>query len=113
MAYSIIPLTTDPSQSFQCTIPIDGKNITLTFLIRYNDIAKYWTMGISDASGNLLIDSLPLVTGEYPAANILAQYAYLGIGSAVVLNIGNLPADRPDDTNLGADYYLVWGDTVV
>lgn len=112
MAYSIIPLTTDPSQSFQCTIPIDGKNITLTFLIRYNDIAKYWTMGISDSNGNLVIDNLPLVTGKYPAADLLSQYKYLGIGSATVVNISNLPTARPDDTNLGVDFYLVWSDTI-
>ncbi len=111
MANQIIPLTTDPNQTFQTTLTVDGKNITLTFDLRYNEEAGCWIMGIEDADGNLLLDSVPLVPGKYPAANILAQHAYLGIGSAYIINTANSSADHPDDTNLGTDFVLVWGDT--
>jgi hypothetical protein len=112
MAYKIVPLTTDPNQSFTITLPIDSINITLGLGIRYNLVANYWVMSVSDSDGNLLIDSLPLVTGEYPASDILGQYEYLGIGSAFVVNVSNIDEDLPTDTTLGTDFYLMWGDRV-
>ncbi len=109
----IIPLTTKPNQTFNCTIPIDGENRPLSFKLRYNSIAKYWNLTIIDGrTKETLIDAIPLMTREYPAANLLEQYDYLGLGSAVIVREGNLPAENPNDTNLGSEYYLVWGDTV-
>lgn len=110
----IIPLSTTPNQTFNCTVPIDGKNRPLSFKLRYNSIAKYWNLTVIDARTKAtLIDALPIVVGEYPAANLLEQYDYLNLGSAVVVKEGDLNrAENPDDTNLGSEYYLVWGDTV-
>lgn len=110
----IIPLSTAPNQTFNCTVPIDGKNRPLSFKLRYNSIAKYWNLTVIDArTGATLIDALPIMVGEYPAANLLEQYDYLNLGSAVVVKEGDLErAENPDDTNLGTEYYLVWGDTV-
>lgn len=110
----IIPLSTAPNQTFNCTVPIDGKNRPLSFKLRYNNIAKYWNLTVIDARTKAtLIDALPIMVGEYPAANLLEQYDYLNLGSAVVVKEGDLDrAANPDDTNLGSEYYLVWGDTV-
>lgn len=110
----IIPLSTAPNQTFNCTLPIDGKNRPLSFKLRYNTIAKYWNLTVIDARTNeTIIDALPIMVGEYPAANLLEQYDYLNLGSAVVVREGDLKqAVNPDDTNLGTEYYLVWGDTV-
>lgn len=114
MAYRILPLVTGANQSFTCTLPIDGKNITLTFTITYNGIGGYWFMTITDPkTKETILDGVPLLPGEYPAADILGQYSYLGIGSAVVLPTSSIASDTPDDTNLGSDFVLVWGDTVV
>lgn len=113
MSYNIVPLTTDPNQNFTCTVPVDAKNLTLKFVLRYNTEADYWLMSVSDAqTSQTYIDSLPLITGNYPAADLLEQYAYLGIGSATVVKIGSISGDIPDDTVLGTDFVLVWGDTV-
>jgi hypothetical protein len=110
----VIPLTTEPNQRFQCTIPIDGDNRRLSLELRYNAIAEYWNMTIHDpALRRTLIDSLPILVGEYPAANLLEQYTYLNLGSATVVAVG--PADEyanPDDTTLGTNYMLVWGDSI-
>jgi len=76
-------------------------------------MANYWVATIADVStGQIILDSLPLVTGQYPAANLLGQYAYLGLGSAVVLNMENSPLDYPDSETLGTIFLLAWGDTV-
>ena len=109
-----IPLTTEPNQSFKITIPVNGKNLELKLIVRFNTIANYWVMTVIDVlSDDILIDSLPLLTGQYPAANILEQYAYLEIGSAVIINTSTMDiSDEPNDKNLGTDYILVWGDNL-
>ena len=110
--YNIIPLTAEPNQSFVCTIPVDSKNVTLFFQLRYNDIAGYWVMTLTDAStGVILLDSVPVLTGEYPAADLLGQYQYLLLGSAVLINDSGDVLDTPSDLNMGVDYKLVWSDS--
>lgn len=111
MAYKIIPLTPDPDQTFSCTIPVDSKNVSLFFRFRHNTIAGYWVATITNATtGNTLIDSLPVLTGEYPAADLLVQYQHLSVGSAFLVNRSNDAIDTPSDANLGSDYVLAWGD---
>lgn len=108
---SIIPLTNAPNQAFLVSLTVDGKLLALQIGIRYNEIASYWVLTISDAAGNLLLDSIPMLTGAYPAANILGQYAYLKIGSAFLVNASGIAKDNPDATNLGSDFQLIWDDT--
>jgi len=112
MAYVTIPLTTEPDQSFICTVPVDGKNISLLFRLRYNTQGGYWWLGLSDPNtAEQYLDSLPLLPAMYPAANLLP--AYMELGSAYVVPTGTNITGSPDDTNLGADYVLVWGDTAM
>lgn len=108
--YYELPITSDPDQTFSCTIPINGKNVTLNFRLRYNDQAGFWWLTISDQSGNILLDSLPLLSPASPNGNILEQYQYLGIGSAYLIKTGSLPDDSPNSSNLGTDFKLLWGD---
>jgi hypothetical protein len=105
-----VPLDNSPNQTFRVTLNVDGKSLTLNLSIRFNSMAGYWVMTIWDASGNMLLDSIPLLTGEWPAANLLAQYGYLKIGSAFVISNG-APIDYPDSTTLGNQFELWWGDT--
>lgn len=107
-----IPLTSSPNQDLQVSIPIDGKNVILRLKIRYNTVGNYWWMTVRDKDGNVLIDSLPLLTGEHYSSDILKPYRYLGLGSAVVINIGDATLDYPDSTTLGVNFILVWGDTL-
>jgi len=112
MSFKIIPLTSDPYQSFITTIPVDGKNLKLKLGISYNSSAEYWTMSITDpVTGKLILDGIPLLTGGYPAADLLGQFGYLGLGRATIVNVGNSTMDSPDDTNLGTDFLLAWGDS--
>lgn len=112
MGYKIIPLTSDPDQQFSCTIPVDGKNVKLYFRLRYNTEGGYWWMSVTK-DGIMLVDALPLLYNEFPAADMLEQYSYFGIGSACICKSSNTDkSDRPTENNLGADFVLVWGDTV-
>jgi hypothetical protein len=71
-------------------------------------------MGIADVNNNILISEVPLLTGTYPAANILGQFQYMNIGSAYLLNVsnGSTTLDYPNGQDLGTDFVLLWGDNV-
>lgn len=112
MALQKIPVNSDPDQSFDCAVDVDGKNITLKLNFKYNEVAEYWIMKVSDSDSVLLIDSIPLLGGTYPDNNLLDQYSYLGIGSAYIVKSSTLDSDYPDSTNLGTGYYLLWGDNI-
>ncbi len=111
MSAQFVPLTNSPNQSFLTTLEVDGNPLTLQLAIRYSEIAGYWLMSVSNASGSLLVDSVPLITGYYPAANLLGQQAYLAIGSAFLINASGVSQDYPDWSNLGSDFVLLWDDT--
>lgn len=112
MSTQLIPLTTSPNQTFQSTLAVDGKNITLEFNLKYNEIAEYWVMKITNSDKVILLDSIPLVPGNDSAGNILEQYGYLGIGSAFIVKASAIADDRPNDMTLGNQFILVWGDTL-
>jgi len=109
----IVPLTSSPQQSFSVTLQVDGAALTLNLAINWNAMAGYWVMSISNSAGVLLLDSIPLITGWYPGANILAQYGYLKIGSCFILNEGNSDSDYPGINDLGSNFQMLWDDTPV
>ena len=67
-----------------------------------------WMMDVSDQYGKPLVSSVPLITGVWPAANVLAPWDYLRIGSAFIINQTGGASDIPDDTNLGSAYQMLW-----
>ena len=109
MASQLVPLNTAPNQTFTVQLIVDGKPLTLNLALSYSAMSGWWQMQISDATGLTLIASVPLITGLYPAANLLAQYGYLGIGSAFILNTGGGANDYPSANNLPS-FSLLWGD---
>jgi len=111
MSLQLLPVDSSPNQSFQSKLSINDVNITLKFNIRFNEIANYWCMTVSDpATGIHYITDVPLLAGDYPAGNMLQQVAYLGIGSCFVFNVGGSQDDSPTKDNLGTDFIIVWGD---
>lgn len=113
MSYQILPLTSDPNQTFQSMLSVDGNNIKLGFRVSFNEIAGYWVMQINDTKTNtILLDSIPLLPGNPPNGNLLEQFSYLGIGSAYLVNASNTPVEYPTENNLETDFQLIWGDTV-
>ena len=111
MSSQVIPLTTANNQSFSVQSTVNGQALTLNLSLSWSAMAGYWQMAVADVNGNPIVASVPLITGEYPAANLLAQYQYLQIGSAYLLNTSNSPADYPGQSNLN-QFTLLWGDNV-
>jgi hypothetical protein len=109
----VIPLNSDPNQTFQVSLGIDGGTVTIVITLRFNEIAQYWVATIRNLQGNLILDSVPLLTGDFPAGNILGQFSYLFIGSAFIVNVSGVNKPYPDDTDLGTDFILAWGNTPI
>jgi hypothetical protein len=112
MSAQIIPLTTNPNQTFAVQLTVDGATLTLGFVLTYSVMSGWWMMQVSSAQNVVLIASVPLITGYYPSANLLAQYGYLKIGSAYLLNTGNSTTDYPGANDL-SNFSLLWSDTAL
>lgn len=112
MSAQLIPLTQAPNQTFSVQLTVDGNPLTLNFFLSYSVMSGWWQVQVSSAQNVVLIASVPLITGYYPSANLLAQYGYLAIGSAFILNTGNATSDYPSANNL-TNFSLLWGDTLI
>lgn len=111
MSAQIIPLTSSPQQSLAVGLDVDGATLRLQLDIYFNEMAQCWYMDIADGQGNPLLASLPMITGDWPASNILAQYGYMKIGSCQVINVGQVSDDYPGQSELGSSFQLLWDDT--
>lgn len=108
MSAQLLPMTCDPNQTLQVMVNIDNTNRSFILKLRWNKPAQYWVMTIIDAvTFVMVLDSIPLVT----PGNLLEQYAHLAIGSLWLVNVDNTTTDRPDTTNLGTSWVLIWDDT--
>jgi hypothetical protein len=111
MASQLIPLTSSPNQTLRVSLNVNGAALDLYLYLHYNEIAQYWVMTVSNASGTVLIDSVPFITGNEPAGNLLGQFAYLGLGGATIINASQVPSPSvPNNSDLGSDFVLVWYD---
>lgn len=110
----IVPLTTSPNQNLIVPLNIDGAVRDQQLYLHYNEIAHYWVLTFIDANGVTVLDNIPLITGDFPAANILGQFAYLGLGSVYILNASQVDdPNYPKGSDLGTDFLMVWDDTPV
>jgi hypothetical protein len=89
----LIPLKIGISQSL--TVTLD--DLPYQLVVRWNDPAQVWCIDLSDGNGNLLLANIPLVTG----ADLLEQFAYLGIGGQLVVQTTNNALAVPTLANLG------------
>lgn len=111
MAWHDIPIDPGQDQRFGITVEVGEENIALILHLRYNTEGDFWRMDVTNAvTEEMLISNVPLLTGEYPAADILEQFEYIGIGSAIVLKMtDDAEGDFPNLKNIDTDYVLFWG----
>lgn len=110
MSAQIIPLTNSPNQSLQVSLAINGGTLTLNLTFSYNEIAQFWAMGVFDSNYNPLVSAVPLLTGQWPGANVLAPYEHLKIGAAYVIAQNGAQSPWPTSSDLGSQFYLLWSD---
>lgn len=100
-----IPLTPQ-AQSFN--IQLNQVSYTFTLMWREVDNIGGWVLDIADASGNPLVQGIPLVTG----CDLLKQYGYLGIGGGLWVLTDGDPDAVPTFQNLGLQshlYFVIYG----
>lgn len=91
-------------------VTLSGNTYNLRFLFRdsqgaYPDtLPAGWVMDISDVNQNLLVGAVPLITG----ANLLEQYAYLGINGGLYVGTDGDPEAVPTYQSLGAASHLYY-----
>lgn len=105
----ILPVTSQPNQTFKTVIPLGKRNVELTIGLSFLEVAGFWTMDITNQYGVMLLSNLPLLTG----GNLLAPYSYLNLGELQVVKRNPTYEDRPNSAQLGTDFILVWGEADV
>jgi hypothetical protein len=111
MADQVIKITSSRNQTFTANLTVDGSTLTLTITLIFAEMSNYWVMSIYNMGGTLLVDSIPLIAGYFPANNLLGAYEYLHIGSAYLVNISNTGEEYPSQGTLATDWQLIWNDT--
>jgi hypothetical protein len=92
-----IPLQPEPQ-----TLSVSLAVVTYKLTVKWNAYAQTWILDIADQNGAGLAQGLPFLPGQ----NLLAQYAYLGIGGSLVVQTNQDPYALPTATNLGTDSHL-------
>lgn len=100
MAIYEIPLQPSTPTKMAITFP-NGNLYNLRFAYMNVDQGG-WIMDIADENDGDLVCGIPLVTG----ADLLAQYAYLGIGGPLYIVSDGWPAAAPTFANLGSGSHL-------
>lgn len=94
-------------------IPLTGRaqrfgislsNVDYTLTTWWNTYASCWMLSLHDANDNSIIDSIPLITG----ADLLEQFAYLGLGGQLIVQTDGDADAVPTYANLGAQGHLYW-----
>lgn len=106
----IIPLSNAPNQSLQVTLPTANGSLTLNLQVSFNEVGLWWVMQIYDQSFNIILSDVPLLTGYWPGANILAPYAYTNCGTWYIINNSGGISDWPGVNGWGANAFQLLAD---
>ena len=112
MGYHFIPISPRPDQLFNVSVEVDESILNLDIRLHYNFAGRFWKMDVFDGlTKECMISNQPMLVGCLPAQNILRQFTYMGLGSAMIVPVVNkTDSDSPVGGDLGAEFNLVWGD---
>lgn len=113
----LLPLTEDPWQVCTLDIAIDGEEFHAQAEIRYLPAPDQWVVSIRDhASGELLVNMIPLICSYGEANDLLLPFRHLrdgkGLGSLLCLRGTDEPSTPDPSENNLTEFMLLWGDTL-
>lgn len=112
MAWQSVPLMRKQNNTMNVQLDLASR-VTYQLFFRYNPIGEYWTMDVYNAAGDEpIVCGVPLLTGDFPAADLFRQMEYLGIGSCAIRPLTDVSTDHPGLVNLAAEFEMYWGDSV-
>jgi hypothetical protein len=92
-----IPLI-NQSQTFKVVL----MGVSYQMTVHWCSASNSWMLDVADANGNLIIGSIPLVTG----ADLLAPYVYMNFGGTLTCSTDNNADAIPTYANLGSQSHL-------
>lgn len=95
----VFEIPTSPTPQ-QFTVTLGG--VTYVMTLKWCDPNASWLLDIADSNANPLILGIPLVTG----ADLLAQYAYVGIPGQLIVQSDNNVNLVPSFVTLGVTGHL-------
>jgi hypothetical protein len=114
MASLKIPISSSYlAQTFTLLTEVDGENRKFIVELRFMDKLGYWSMNVKDPSTlAYYLVGVPLLPGIGVTANLFRQFSHKLIGSFYVIGLSDdINSQHPDQSNLGTEWMLVWGDT--
>ena len=98
--FYLLPLTSDPWQVMVLDLPVSGAPLHARLEVRYLPAANRWFFSLWDhASGELLVNQVPLVCSREAENDLLAPFRHLRGGKGV----GALFCTGGPDGNAGED----------
>lgn len=91
-----------PLQNTPQTLAITLTGVQYRLTIHWCDPAQCWIIDIADTNSVPILSGVPMVTG----ADLLEQFAYLGIGGELIAQTDNDPTAVPTFTDLGNTGHL-------
>jgi len=111
----LLPLGDEPWQVITLDVMIDGEEFHAQAEIRYLPAPDRWFLSIRDhASGELLVNTIPLVCSYEAPNDLLLPFRHLrggrGLGTFLCLRATDDP-ETPDPTEKNLkEFQLVWSD---
>lgn len=103
----LLPVGSAPNQTLSVSLQINGTTVGLTLNVYWNRVGGFWVCDVFDQSGNAVVLSLPLTTGDWPGANIMSPFDYKQIGTWFVINQNGSSFDLPNNLNLGNGFVVL------
>ena len=118
MTYAILPLANDSWQVFTADVVIDGEPFHAQISVRWLPAAGRWFLSVWDhASGELLVNQVPLVCTCGPLNDLMFPFAHvrggMGLGSLFCLRGAESAAQADPGREDLEEYMLIWGDQYV
>ena len=113
----LLPLTADPWQVCTLDVTIGGEAFQAQVEIRYLPAPDRWFVSVWDhASGELLVNMIPLICSRGEKNDLLAPFRHLrdgrGVGSMLCLRGTNEPSTPdPAGSNL-TDFQVLFADSL-
>ena len=113
-----LTFSSSPWQVLTLDVVIDGEPLHVQVELRYMPAPDQWFVSIRDhASGELLVNMIPLVCSYGEVNDLLLPFRHLrngkGLGSLLCLRDTDEPSAQDPGENNPADFRLLWSDTVI
>ena len=117
MTCSVLPLTDDQRQVFTIHVSIDGSPFQARVEVRYLPAPDQWVISIwDDATGELLVNMIPLICSSGSVNDLLRPFRYLwngaGLGSLFVFRAVDVPDTQDPAANTLNQFTVLWSDTL-